>query len=214
LLKFRHDAEYGLTKMELAKGIRRIMGHQSTFAALLIAFAASLSTSACSDNADSNGDGTVSKDERAVEMTRDGYLAIKPGRWQTDVQFSDIDVPQLSPVQRQQIVKGAGKKTSRFSCLSEAEAARPGPDFFGGAGAENCSYKQFDIAGNKAQMTLLCQLGGMGRAEIELDGTVNSETFVFDTNVVMEVPMIGKSRKIKMTGTMNGKFAGTCQGNE
>jgi hypothetical protein len=168
----------------------------------------------CGDNADSNGDGKVTADERATEMGRDGYLAMNSGRWQTKVNFTDVDVPKLSTIQRQQIIEAAGKETTRFSCLSKSEAAKPGPDFFGGAGAENCTYTRFDLAGNRADMTLSCKMGGMGKADMELSGTVAADTFTFDTKVIVKVPMIGKSQSITMMGTMTGKHEGKCTGDE
>jgi Protein of unknown function (DUF3617) len=168
----------------------------------------------CSDNSDSDGDGKVSTNERATEMVRDGYLAMSPGRWQTKVVFTDIDVPKLSMVQRQQIIDSAGKETIRYSCLSKAEAAKPGPDFFGGAGAENCNYTRFDLAGNNADMALSCKMGGMGKADMELKGVFATEDFSFDTKVSVQLPMVGKTQKITMTGTMSGKFEGQCKGDE
>jgi hypothetical protein len=168
----------------------------------------------CSDNSDSNGDGKVSAKERATEMGRDGYLAMKAGRWLTTVNFTDVDVPKLSTIQRQQIIEAAGKETIRYSCLSKAEAAKPGPDFFGGSGAENCTYSRFDLAGNRADMTLSCKMGGMGKADMDLSGTVAAEAFTFDTKVIVQVPMIGKSQSITMTGTMTGKHEGECKGDE
>jgi hypothetical protein len=168
----------------------------------------------CGDNADSNGDGKVSTNERATEMVRDGYLSMAPGRWQTKVAFTDIDVPKLSMVQRQQIIDSAGKETTRYTCLSKAEAAKPGPDFFGGAGAENCTYTRFDLAGNHADMALSCKMGGMGKADMDLQGVFATEDFSFDTKVSVQLPMVGKTRAITMTGTMTGKFEGACKGDE
>jgi hypothetical protein len=176
--------------------------------------AALLAVTGCSGNADSNGDGQVSSEERAKEMQSDGYLTMSPGRWETKVSFSDIDVPKLSSVQRQQIIEAAGKETTRYSCLSKSEAAKPGPDFFGGAGAENCTYSRFDIAGNRADMALGCKMGAMGKADMELSGTVGPDAFTFDTKVIVKVPMIGKSQSITMTGTMTGKYEGACKGDE
>ena len=55
-----------------------IMSIQTTgkYAALVLL----ASLAGCSDSADTNGDGSVSRAERAEEMRRDGYLAMQPGR--------------------------------------------------------------------------------------------------------------------------------------
>jgi len=54
-----------------------------------------ITVSGCSDSADTNGDGSVSRQERAEEMRRDGYLAMQPGRWRMNFAFTEIDVPRL-----------------------------------------------------------------------------------------------------------------------
>ncbi len=165
----------------------------------------------CSDSADSNGDGTVSRAERAEEMRRDGYLAMQPGRWRTSFNFTEIDVPRLGAKEKADVRAQLAKQVSGVSCLSEAEAAKPGPDFFGGEGAKDCSYQSFDIAGNRAKMALSCKLGNVGNAQMDLDGTVGDTQFDFDTDLVVKVPMAGK---IALKGTMTGVHEGPCKGNE
>lgn len=167
--------------------------------------------SACSDNADTDGDGSVSRAERAEEMRRDGYLAMQPGRWRMSFAFTDIDVPRLGEQEKASIKSELARGASGLSCLSAADAAKPGPDFFGGEGAEDCSYKQFDIAGNRVKMALSCGMGDLGKAKMNLDGTVGDADFQFDTDLVVQVPMAGK---IKLQGTMSGKHEGECRGDE
>jgi Protein of unknown function (DUF3617) len=163
------------------------------------------------DNADSNGDGKVSRAERAAEMASDGYLAMKPGRWKMKVEFTEIDVPRLGNKEKQSILREAAQEASSLSCLSEAEAAKPGADFFSGRGAEQCTYSKFDIAGDRARMTVSCRQGDMGKAEMELDGTVGDTQIDFDTNLIVSAPLVGK---IKLKGKMTGTHDGPCQGNE
>ena len=166
---------------------------------------------ACSDNSGVDGDGTVSRAERAAEMRRDGYLAMQPGRWRMNFAFTDVEVPRLGEGEKANIKAELAKGASGLSCLSEQDAAKPGPDFFGGNGAEDCSYKQFDIAGNRVNMALVCGMGDLGKAEMKLDGTIGDNDFQFDTDLMVHVPMAGK---IKLKGTMTGKHEGECRGDE
>lgn len=184
------------------------------WASVLLIAAAGFGVSSCKDNADIDGDGRVSTAERTTEMRQDGYLAMNPGRWETSVIFSDIDVPKLASDQKQQIIAAAGKEAKQYSCLGKAEAAQPGPDFFGGPGSENCTYKRFDLAGNKADMEISCKMGSTGKADMELSGIVGTDDFTFDTKVKMHLPMIGKARTISITGKMSGKNVGACTGDE
>lgn len=186
-----------------------IMSIQTTgkYAALVLL----ASLAGCSDSADTNGDGSVSRAERAEEMRRDGYLAMQPGRWRMDFAFTDIDVPRLGEQEKASIKAELAKGASGVSCLSEADAAKPGPDFFGGKGAEDCSYKQFDIAGNRVKMALSCGMGDLGKAKMDLNGTMGDADFQFDTDLEVQVPMAGK---IKLKGKMTGKHEGACRGDE
>jgi hypothetical protein len=177
----------------------------------LTATAAMLLIGGCSDSADTDGDGRVSRTERAEEMRRDGYLAMQPGRWRMRFDFTEIDVPRLGAGEKASIKAELAKGASGLSCLSSAEAARPGPDFFGGEGAEDCNYQQFDIAGNQAKMALMCGMGSVGKASMKLDGTVNDTDFSFDTDLVVQLPMAGK---ITLKGTMRGTHEGACRGDE
>ncbi len=165
----------------------------------------------CSDNADTNGDGSVSRAERAAEMRRDGYLAMQPGRWRMTFDFTEIDVPRLGNEEKASIRAELAKGASGLSCLSAAEAAKPGPDFFGGEGAEDCNYQSFDIAGNRVKMALVCGMGNIGKAQMKLDGTVGDTDFSFDTDLDVRVPMAGK---IALKGTLTGKHEGACKGDE
>jgi Protein of unknown function (DUF3617) len=187
-------------------------GRKSLSVAILCATASLVC--GCADSGDGDGDGKISRQERAEEMRRDGYLAMTPGRWKTDIHFSDIDVPQLAAVQRKQIAAEAGEQAARYACLSKTQAAQPGADFFGGVGSEKCTYTRFDISGNKADMALKCGMGEVGRADMDLRGTVEAEAFQFETKVTVHLPMVGKSRKITMTGQMTGKYEGACRGDE
>jgi hypothetical protein len=166
----------------------------------------------CSGNdADTDGDGKISSDERAAEMSSDGYLAMKPGRWKMQFVFKEIDVPRLGNKEKQDILSKASSEASGYSCLSAAEASKPGADFFGGSGAEDCTYSKFDIAGNKAKMAVSCGMGGLGKAEMDMDGTVGDTQLDFDTNFRLSLPLAGK---MKLAGKLTGTHEGKCQGNE
>lgn len=163
------------------------------------------------NESDIDGDGKISSAERAKEMAQDGYLQIQPGRWKTEFDFTEIDVPRLGKQEKEDLLREAEAGASGVSCLSAQEAAKPGADFFGGAGAEDCTYKKFDLAGNRAQMQVVCGMGSLGKAEMELDGTIGDTQFDFDTKLLVSIPLAGK---IKISGKMTGKHDGKCQGNE
>jgi hypothetical protein len=162
-------------------------------------------------DSDTNGDGRVSTEERAREMSSDGYLTVEPGRWKMSFDFTDIDFKRLGNKEKEDLMQEVERGASGLSCLSKAEASKPGADFFGGEGAEDCTYRRFDLAGNRATMEVICGMGSLGKVTMNLDGTVGPKRFDFDTDLAVSVPLAGK---IKMSGTMTGVHDGPCQGNE
>lgn len=162
----------------------------------------------CSDNsADRNGDGQVDGRERAAEMANDAFIPMQAGRWDTEFTFKDIDVPSLNKAQKAKIMAKVAEGSSSSSCLTEAEAKNPGADFFGGRGADNCVYRKFDIAGQNANMTLSCNMEGMGSVEMTMRGVLGDRQFNFDTDVVMRLPIVGK---VKLQGMATGRNVGKC----
>lgn len=171
-----------------------------------------LALSSCSDSsADRDGDGSVDAAERAAEINADGLIPMKPGRWETKFTFTEIAVPTLGKAEKQQIMDQMAKGASSVSCLSEAEAAKPSADFFGGEGADKCIYTAFDVSGQSVQMGLRCAMEGMGSIDMDLDGAMTDATFDFDTEMALRLPMVGK---VKLKGTALGKHAGACTGSE
>lgn len=173
---------------------------------------ACLALTACADDsADHDGNGTVSAKERASEMATDGFITMQAGRWETKFVFTDIDVPALGQNKKQQIMDEIAKIASSASCLSPEEAKNPGADFFGGDGAENCTYKAFDLSGQNARMKLVCSMEGVGSVDMDLNGSMAADSFDFDSNVAMRLPMVGK---VALTGKAEGRYAGACKGDE
>jgi hypothetical protein len=172
------------------------------------ALAACILLASCSDNsADSDGNSEVDSAERAAEMDYDAFIPMKAGLWETRFVFTDIDVPTLGKSQKKQIMDEVAQNSSSKSCLSAAEAKKPGADFFGGDGAEKCLYKAFDVSGQNVKMKLSCGMEGMGSVDMDLAGVMGETEFNYDSEVAIRLPMIGR---VKMKGNTIGKYAGPC----
>lgn len=181
---------------------------RSRVAAGTLAILAGLTLGSCSStDADTDGNGVIDSEERSAEIDYDAFMPMKAGSWETKFVFSDIDLPSLSASQKQQIMDEVANSASNRSCLSEAEAKRPGADFFGGDGAEKCVYTAFDVAGQNVTMKLSCGMDGMGTVDMELKGVMGETEFNYDSIVDVRLPMIGK---VKMTGNAIGKYNGAC----
>ena len=168
----------------------------------------SLALAACADNsADKDGNGIIDSEERAAEMDYDAFIPMKAGLWETKFVFADINVPTLGKAEKQQIMDEVAKSASSQSCLSEADAKKPGADFFGGNGAEKCVYKAFDVSGQNVQMKLSCGMDGMGSVDMELAGVMGETEFNYDSKVDVRLPVVGK---VAMRGKATGKYVGAC----
>ena len=162
----------------------------------------------CADNsADKDGNGVIDSKERTAEMNYDAFIPMKAGLWETKFVFDDINVPTLSKAQRQQIMDAVAKSASSQSCLTDAEAKKPGADFFGGDGAEKCVYKAFDVSGQNVCMKLSCGMESMGSVDMELTGVMGESEFNYDSMVDIRLPMVGK---VAMQGNAMGKYIGAC----
>lgn len=172
------------------------------------ALAGLISLASCSDfSADKDGDGVIDSAERAAEMDYDAFVPMKAGLWETKFVFTDIDVPTLGKSQKREVMEEVAKGASSRSCLTPAQAKKPGADFFGGDGAEKCMYKSFDVSGQNVKMTLTCGMDGMGSVDMELAGVMGETEFNYESEVAVRLPMIGR---VKMTGNAIGKHAGEC----
>lgn len=162
----------------------------------------------CSDNgADKDGNGVIDDKERAAEMDYDAFVPMKAGLWETKFVFSDINVPTLGKSEKKQIMDEIAKGASNRTCLSQAEAKKPGADFFGGDGAEKCLYKAFDVSGQNVRMELSCGMEAMGSIDMLLAGVMGETAFNYESEVDIRLPMFGK---VKMKGNAIGKYVGDC----
>lgn len=160
------------------------------------ALAACVLLASCSNN---NAD--------TAEIDYDAFVPMKAGLWEIKLVFSDINVPTIGRSQKKQIMNEVANAASGRRCLSEAENKKPGADFFGGSGADNCRYKAFDVSGQNVKMRLSCGMDGMGSADMDLSGLMGETAFNYDSAVDVRLPMIGK---VKLKGNAIGKYIGPC----
>jgi hypothetical protein len=170
-------------------------------------FALLLLLSACNNSADSDGDGEVSRDERAGRIPADIILPLKPGLWQSDVNFTEIIVPGLSKKKKLEIMARMSKAASKKSCLTAVQAPRPPADFFGGGAKGACKYRNFSMQKNQTEMTLSCEMDGMAIADMDMRGTIQAARYDMDVTTELRLPMAGK---VKLTGTSQAKVLGSC----
>lgn len=162
----------------------------------------------CSDfSADKDGDGIINEQERAFEMDSDAFIEIKPGLWETKTMFTKAEMPGLPPNLKTRLLKELSQGLSSKSCITEKDTATLDADFFGGEGAENCDYKQFDISGNNANILVSCKIDQLGIVDVALKGYMEPTTNEFDTVLTMKMDGLGE---MKFSGITLRNHIGDC----
>ena len=176
---------------------------------VIFACAAAALVAGCSDSgsADADGDGTITQEEVAAEMAEGPAVAMRAGKWEQTVEFTELDLPGV-PEGMQDMVKGqVGSGVTVNNCLTEEEANRPKPDFFGSENQQNCTYQEFDRSGNRMTLRMTCDAGQGGTATIAMQGQFAADSFELDIdNTVSGTPMGDMSMK----GTVSGRRVGDC----
>jgi Protein of unknown function (DUF3617) len=169
----------------------------------ILAIASMLALAAC--NNDSGSD--AGRDDHPGQLPGDINLPLKPGKWQKNVSFTQINVPSLGTKKKQDIMTRMSKAASKTFCLSPDLAARPPADFFGAGVKGACKYRGFSYRENKAEIELSCAMEGMAMADMQLSGNIAAEHLGLDVTSDLRLPMIGK---VELKGRSESRFLGAC----
>lgn len=136
-----------------------------------------------------------------------------PGRWQTKVTVEEMTIPGMPPgLQAKMKQHLAGRQTAtELSCLTAADARRPGGSFFGGQKASNCRYDRFTMSGGRIDAVMRCQGDGPGTMVMTVAGTYTPDAST--TRVDMEVSG-GPEGAMKIRAVTENRRLGDCTGNE
>ncbi|MBD60122.1 MAG: hypothetical protein CL808_08395 [Citromicrobium sp.] len=178
--------------------------------ACLTLLAACSDGGADTDGADTDGDGAITSEEVAAEAATGDDVTMRAGQWEHRIEFTELDMPGV-PENMQGMVKqnmgGAGITTT--TCLTEEEANRPKPDFFGSEDHQNCTYEEFDRTGNRMTLRMTCDTGNGGTAKVAMEGEFGEERFTLSMdNRISGTP----AGDIAMQGTVTGTRIGDCPG--
>ena len=175
-----------------------------------IAATACLTLLACSDGgADADGDGTITGEEMAAEAASGGDVTMRAGQWEHTFEFTELDAPGVPESMKGILSDHAGQKVTTTSCLTQEEANRPSPDFFGSEENENCTYEEFDRSGNTMTLRMTCETDQGGTTKVAMDGEFGEESFTLAMDNTLSGTPAGE---IRMKGTVTGKRLGDCPG--
>ncbi|WP_375290261.1 DUF3617 domain-containing protein [Qipengyuania sp.] len=160
-----------------------------------------------SNGADTNDDGEITSEEMAKEAVSGGDITMRAGRWEHRVQFTEMDIPGVPDDMRDMMRSRMENAITSEQCLTEEEASRPSPEFFGSEDQKDCRYDEFDRSGNRMTLRMTCQAGEGGTVNVAMDGDFGEESFSLDfDNEVTGNPM----GRIIIKGSVSGKRIGDC----
>ncbi|MES2781616.1 MAG: DUF3617 domain-containing protein [Pseudomonadota bacterium] len=174
----------------------------------LLLSAAALAVSACSNKgADTDGDGKISDAEATTEMADGGAMAMKPGLWEVKIGFDKIEAPGAPAGMQDQIKAQMGQGVTQRSCLTQAQAEKPGMEFFGAPPEANCTFDDLDRSTDGVKVSMTCKPTGPIVVKSKMDGKFNAETYTMNIEQNTEGTPMGA---VKMTGKIEGKRVGDC----
>lgn len=173
----------------------------------LFAFAAPIALlGACSSggDADTDGDGEISSEEAQAEVASAG-ISITPGQWESTVQLTEFDMPQMPEEARAMMQQQMGTAHTSTSCITPEEAANPEANMFGDNN-DDCTYTDFTMSGGNILIAGSCQTQGMpGATSMRMEGSYTPTSYDMTMNMNMES---GPAGPMSMAGQVTGRFVG------
>lgn len=153
---------------------------------------------------------TACAPEKRESAKRDAIpsLPMKPGLWETQVTFTDIQVQGLSEKQEKKLLSDISNQLSGQSCLSAQQARKPEANFFTGGHSDDCKYKKFAIAEGRLDMSVDCSMKAMATIDMDMQGPVSATALDLDISPELRLPMVGK---VTLHGKAEGRYLGACE---
>lgn len=146
-------------------------------------------------------------EEVAAKVAASGVdkVMMRPGLWQSKVTIGEVNVPGAPP----EMSAAMSGRTSeeRTYCLSEAEAKKPGENFFAGNKNE-CRYDHFTMDGGKIDAAMRCTHEQMTQL-VNFKGTYTPEAY----QMAMDTKVEGGPREMagmSMSMKVDSKRVGEC----
>ena len=153
-----------------------------------------------------------------AQKVADSGLRMQPGRWESTMKFAKLALPpemqaqmdKMPPDARAVMQQSMGGNRVFASCLTKADAEKPGGKFFGQAN-QNCTYERFTMGGGKIDAKLSCKLPN-GVQNMAMNGSYTPDSYT----MTMAVEGHGGNghEGMSMTMDMSAKRTGECTGKE
>lgn len=173
----------------------------------VLPLAAAVSLAACQ-----GGDEVVAKDESVESVAKKvaaSDIKPRPGRWESNVKIDGMDIPGMPPEAKAAMNKQMSAAQTFATCLTPEEAEKPDGGFFQ-AGAQDCKYDSFVMAGGRIDAVMTCKQQG-ANLKMTMGGTYS------ETEYAVKVSSTGEmqpGQTMSMDMAINSRRTGDCNGTE
>lgn len=155
---------------------------------------------------------SVEEVAKEVSESGSGETFVRPGKWESSVQFVSMDAPGMSEQVRSMMQRMGDQRQVFSTCLKPEDVKRPKEDFFSGDQQSNCRYDHFKMGDGKIDAVMRCDRDS-GKQVMQLKGEYSPEAYS------MQMAMKTEGGPESLQGmTMNMKVdarrVGECDGKE
>lgn len=138
-------------------------------------------------------------------------VSLKPGQWETTVQFSSIEIPGAPPEAVQQMQQMMRQPQTRSECITPEQAANPAGNMMN-PGGSNCNFTENTFTGGNINVQGSCQQPGQGNVQMRMQGTYTPESMQANISTEVQAPagMPGGAQTVRMSGNLNARRTGDC----
>lgn len=119
------------------------------------------------EDADMDGDGSVSMSEAGRAADRSGAVRPKAGKYEATMRLSGMDMPGMPA----EMAGGEGFTTTTEYCLTQEEVDSGWEGMMKEGQEGDCNYERFDIDGGEMDAVMVCKSPD-GDMRMEFSGTV------------------------------------------
>ena len=161
---------------------------------------------------DSKDDTVVAKNasvEDVAKQVSKADLRPRPGRWNSKVQITSMDIPGLPPQAREMMKGQLAKVTEAVSCLTPEQADAANGEFFKPKNNEACKYNTFKMGGGKIEADMTCSSQGASQ-NMKMSGTYSSDAYAMQMTSQGTI----EDKPVSMAMKVDAARVGECDGTE
>lgn len=137
---------------------------------------------------------------------------VRPGKWESSVQFVSMDAPGMPESARSMIQQMNDRRQVYTTCLKPDDVKKPKEDFFAGNQDGNCRYDHFKMGGGKIDAVMRCSQDGATQV-MKMTGDYSPEAYAMQMAMKSEGGP-GGVQDMTMNMRVDARRVGECDGKD